>query len=809
MPFQEDFYQFRTNANQPSAVVQTPVFIGTAKQFISIATNDGSSTVGIPDIDSGLNFDLASCSNISSYWNIVGDYSVLTIDPTNTVLFCNTAIQNENIEIGSDQYICFVYDNTTQSVIFTSGLAKATFSASGDIIKTVQTLTLQQPIPTTFDITDSRYSLYVVNVKEYTSVLGDLTFSNPYLIFTPTLNIFNIATNVNGFISSIWSICYDVIDNRYITLNIGDTIPDWLKLNTINKLSITLANHQKLSQTTCTLYSVPAENDENLSLAIQQIKDFDLAYFIVPLFNDGVNASNPITINLLPIPVNPPGPPPSNWTISWDLPPGIEYLPWNSIPLITVSIQDQPVGSTPFYQWICNHAQSWYFVPDANTAPTGNTCQLMRVDTGPLNLSCIVTIDGITQTLTFVALPELGITFTINDGSTLSGNVGDSFTFLPTLNPIIDDPVTYLWDFGDGTTSTLGMPSHAYAYAGDFTVSVMVTVTTTGQTASNYCTGTIIIPIPAGGFNFVDISPDGISILAGFQKPFGATEHLYVSRNAGFAFNKDTNSLSANWDHGKISDGGGLNIVAHASQGMYYTNNSGSTWTQATFNVYAGALVANASLQNLICGDGGSSIFYKSTNYGASWTTHGIGGTVATSPNYMAISDDQTHIYGLTGRDRYLMGSIDSGSSWMHGWSSDILSTPVNLNRVACSSDGENIAVVADDGSIIITHDHFSSMNFTHTVIGNPSLLWTGLTMSSDGTIIYCSQSNGNIYQSTNSGSTWTTLTSAGVYPWTDIKCSADGTRIIASSGMSGSINGHLHLSVDTGTNWELHEALT
>jgi gliding motility-associated-like protein len=37
------------------------------------------------------------------------------------------------------------------------------------------------------------------------------------------------------------------------------------------------------------------------------------------------------------------------------------------------------------------------------------------------------------------------------------------------------DAVTYLWDFGDGGTSTLSNPSHVYAQLGEYTVSLTVT----------------------------------------------------------------------------------------------------------------------------------------------------------------------------------------------------------------------------------------------------------------------------------------------------------------------------------------------
>ena len=45
-------------------------------------------------------------------------------------------------------------------------------------------------------------------------------------------------------------------------------------------------------------------------------------------------------------------------------------------------------------------------------------------------------------------------------------------------------PVTYSWDFGDDTTSTEARPTHVYASSGSFTVTLTVTDTKTGKTAT-------------------------------------------------------------------------------------------------------------------------------------------------------------------------------------------------------------------------------------------------------------------------------------------------------------------------------------
>ena len=75
--------------------------------------------------------------------------------------------------------------------------------------------------------------------------------------------------------------------------------------------------------------------------------------------------------------------------------------------------------------------------------------------------------------------------FSISDTSAV---IGDLLTF----TDLSTNPVTSrLWDFGDGNTSTLADPVHAYAASGTYTVSL--TVTGPGGTDTHVCTDCIFI----------------------------------------------------------------------------------------------------------------------------------------------------------------------------------------------------------------------------------------------------------------------------------------------------------------------------
>tara|TARA_B100000287_G_scaffold108888_1_gene101182 strand:- start:903 stop:1241 length:339 start_codon:yes stop_codon:yes gene_type:complete len=66
----------------------------------------------------------------------------------------------------------------------------------------------------------------------------------------------------------------------------------------------------------------------------------------------------------------------------------------------------------------------------------------------------------------------------------ISGNIPLTVEF---TNTSTGDNLTYLWDFGDGNTSTQQNPSHEYVVAGNYTV----TLTTTNNYGSDVKTDTV------------------------------------------------------------------------------------------------------------------------------------------------------------------------------------------------------------------------------------------------------------------------------------------------------------------------------
>ena len=92
-------------------------------------------------------------------------------------------------------------------------------------------------------------------------------------------------------------------------------------------------------------------------------------------------------------------------TVSWDLP-----LNWQTYPMgtpVTITVT-APAGST--FSWYLNNAQSWYQYPNAgDPLPTGNVITLNRIDTGDLDLSCLVTLPDATTAFLYAAQPYISL----------------------------------------------------------------------------------------------------------------------------------------------------------------------------------------------------------------------------------------------------------------------------------------------------------------------------------------------------------------------------------------------------------------
>ncbi|MEL7529791.1 MAG: PKD domain-containing protein [Bacteroidota bacterium] len=133
---------------------------------------------------------------------------------------------------------------------------------------------------------------------------------------------------------------------------------------------------------------------------------------------------------------------------------------------IQVNFTPTVPGATDYYWQFGNGSFS-------NLANPG----VIYLNPGIFTVSLTVTLgNGSTQTFTQANLIEVFANPQADFSSNLSNIcTGQDIAFTDLSSPGSAPIVNWLWDFGDGTTSSLQNPVHTYAFAGSFTVSLVVT----------------------------------------------------------------------------------------------------------------------------------------------------------------------------------------------------------------------------------------------------------------------------------------------------------------------------------------------
>ena len=186
-------------------------------------------------------------------------------------------------------------------------------------------------------------------------------------------------------------------------------------------------------------------------------------------------------------------------------------------------------------------------------------------------------------------------------------------------------------------------------------------------------------------------------------------------------------------------------------------------------------------------------LIYRSSDRGATWATatRPDAGRDVRQPGYLTPDGTKLFISAYGSSTTSISRSADFGSTW----ATTAMST---VAKFASSTDGskfyaaENYDIDAGGGSI------YRSTNGGATVTARTSTVnWSGIATSGDGARVVA-VSYDVLYPllSTDSGVTWTNMTSAGQRSWADIVMSADGTKMAVISG------GKLYLSTNSGATW-------
>lgn len=183
----------------------------------------------------------------------------------------------------------------------------------------------------------------------------------------------------------------------------------------------------------------------------------------------------------------------------------------------TISVYEQPVSAfevnsgcfavDAVFTNTSSHADSylWYF-GDGVTS-TGENPSHLYARYGSYTISLVSSNssgckDSLSQVIQIYPLPSTG--FTVENVC-----LGDVSQFTNT-SQITSGTLSYLWDFGDGTTSAAINPSHTYSAQGDY--EVVLTATSESGCATQYQELVGVYAQPEAGFTVADICADSAAI---------------------------------------------------------------------------------------------------------------------------------------------------------------------------------------------------------------------------------------------------------------------------------------------------------
>jgi PKD repeat protein len=121
-------------------------------------------------------------------------------------------------------------------------------------------------------------------------------------------------------------------------------------------------------------------------------------------------------------------------------------------------------------------------------------------------------------------------TITVTPGSVAITSVGASSGAEPNqpVSFVVDaispagDALSYLWDFGDGATSTAASPSHAFAHVGTYNVVVTVTDASGASASSTLSVDVVAATLPDGSLDSNGYGISDVVCAAAGGNPFGA-----------------------------------------------------------------------------------------------------------------------------------------------------------------------------------------------------------------------------------------------------------------------------------------------
>jgi photosystem II stability/assembly factor-like uncharacterized protein len=316
--------------------------------------------------------------------------------------------------------------------------------------------------------------------------------------------------------------------------------------------------------------------------------------------------------------------------------------------------------------------------------------------------------------------------------------------------------------------------------------------------------------LPSTNFGIISCAMDGTNAIAvgGNNRGSGTNGAIYYSNDSGVTWTTALNIPSIRFLSCSMVGSYAIAVGGNSSTSyIYYSSDNGQAWSIALNVSLTGENGFDSCSMNKNSGQYAIAVakkcntIYYSSNYGATWTStlsaltylsnSGQGCSISATGQY-AIA---TGSYGSpTGA--YIYYSDSSGNTWSEILLTSTTSLSFSKETTTCFMDGPNaIAIPSDNDPGTNSYVYYSS---NYGASWNLSLTALSTNFGScciNGSNIIAIGNNstntaGVIYSSNNLGSTWTSITVSNLL----INCYIDGTNAIAV-GIDG-----IYYSIDTGS---------
>jgi hypothetical protein len=306
----------------------------------------------------------------------------------------------------------------------------------------------------------------------------------------------------------------------------------------------------------------------------------------------------------------------------------------------------------------------------------------------------------------------------------------------------------------------------------------------------------------AAASNYLKISPSGKYMSVGLltTNDYGMTWNQFptsLSSSPGFSMSNGmgnffiyySNGYSNYLSYSLSSDISDYFECVTTTPGPFLNFNCYGTdrWIPSTASQNWGQITANASGQYVAATVIGQNI-WRSSNYGSSWTN-----TNSTTSNWTGISTNSSGLIiaastnSVSGR---IWVSANAGASW------GVTSPSIGWNGVDVNGTGQYIVGAPVFGNLYVS----SNFGTTWSNVISGSRSWSSVASSNSGLWMIASSTAG-IFTSSNTGNTWASAyTDANVSSWGSVCMSYSGQY--AAAVPASTITGYIYMTTNYGTNW-------